>query len=352
VSYSYKVKKQFKEILLMKRNIFYLSLSILFLFQVGFAQEMVKTSDGSGDEARGYLIGPGDVIEGKVLGEEQFNFTARIDENGRFEVPFVNEPIMAKCQTERQIRTAVKEHLSKYLRTPLVSVQVKERRKPVPVTVTGEVRSPAQFEMRRQDQTLMELLAAANGVTEDAGGVVRVYRPYLPMCAEADREANWKAESNNGIEVPSRLYSISSIQKGGRESNPIVYPGDLILVEKASPVYINGEVNRPQGVYIKERGLSLSQALGMVGGPKDRAKMKDVKIYRLKPNSQDREVISVNLLAIQKGEAKDMMLQPYDVIDFDKKKKGIGEIILETLVKSGTGVISGIGYGLPNRVLY
>ena len=335
----------------MTRNIFCISLAILFLFQVGFAQELIKASNTSDKPIRGYLIGPGDVIEGKVLGEDQFNFTARIDENGRFEVPFVNEPIVAKCQTEREVRVKVKEHLSKYLRTPLVSVQIKERRKPIPVTVFGEVRTPSQVELRRE-ATLMELLASANGVTEDAGGVVRVYRPYLPMCAEADREANWKAESNDGIDVPSRLYSLSSIQKGGRESNPVVYPGDVILVEKASPVYINGEVNRPQGVYIKEGGLSLSQALGMVGGPRDRAKLKAVKIYRLKPNSQDREMISVNLVAIQKGQAKDIMLEPYDVIDFEKKRKNVGEIILDTLIKTGTGTISGIGYGLPNRILY
>ncbi|NNF00841.1 MAG: hypothetical protein HKN25_17630 [Pyrinomonadaceae bacterium] len=336
----------------MKRSIFCLSLSILLLIQAGFAQEIVKTSSGADDKIRGYLIGPGDIIEGKVLGEDQFNFTARIDENGRFEVPFVNEPIMAKCRTEGEVRATVKKHLSKYLRTPLVSVQIKERRKPIPVTVYGEVRTPSQVELRRKDPTLMELLAAVSGVTEDAGGVVRIYRPYLPMCAESDREANWNAESNDGVEVPSRLYSLSSIQKGGKKSNPIIYPGDVIFVDKASPVYINGEVNRPQGIYIKERGLSLSQALGMVGGPRDRAKLKDVKIYRLKPNSQDRRVISVNLLAIQKGEAKDMMLEPYDVIDFEKKKKNIGEIILDTLVKTGTGAISGIGYGLPNRVLY
>ena len=38
-----------------------------------FAQEPAPSAN-----SRGYLIGPGDVIEGKVLGEPDFNFTATV----------------------------------------------------------------------------------------------------------------------------------------------------------------------------------------------------------------------------------------------------------------------------------
>ena len=254
-------------------------------FQAAFAQNFtdVKTNN------KGYLLGPEDKIQVKVLGESQFDFEAVIDQNGRFRVPFAgDEPVDAKCRTENELRKEVEDRFSKYLKNPTVSLSVAERRPPIPVSVYGEVKSQGQVELRREAR-LMELLAVSNGVTEDAGGTVSVFRTQIPMCSESNEEANWQIESNNGDSVPSRMYSLSSVIQGKKEANPIIYPGDVIVVEKASPVYINGEVGQSTGIYIKEGGLTLSRALAMVGGVRDEAKIKNIKIYRLKPNSQDRE---------------------------------------------------------------
>ena len=53
------------------------------LFQTAFGQTIAPQL-----EKGGYLIGPGDVITGRVLGESQFDFTATIGEDGKFQVPF------------------------------------------------------------------------------------------------------------------------------------------------------------------------------------------------------------------------------------------------------------------------
>ena len=160
------------------------------------------------------------------------------------------------------------------------------------------------------------------------------------------------AKTDDELDVPSRLYSISDIKQGKEESNPIIYPGDLIVVEKSSPVYITGEVMQPQGVRLAEGGLPLTQAIAMVGGVRREAKTKDIKIYRLKDNSKDREIISVNYDLIKKGEQKDVMLQPYDIIEVDKSKKSIAQTILEIATGVGRTALSGFGNTLPTRVLY
>jgi len=77
---------------------------------------------------KGYLIGPGDEITGKVLGEEQFDFVATVDENGKLEVPFFETPIDAKCLTERELRTAITKLLSKFLKSPQLSLRVTDRK--------------------------------------------------------------------------------------------------------------------------------------------------------------------------------------------------------------------------------
>ena len=299
----------------------------------------------------GYLVGPGDKIEGKVLGEEQFGFMAYVDENGNFFVPFDEEPINAKCRTEREIRTEVTKRIAKYVRNPMVSVFVSERRKPIPVTVYGEVRNPRQYELYREAR-LMELIASSGGVNEEAGGIVRVFRPQLPVCAERTRAESWREESNDGLEVPSRMYSLSSIQTGKKESNPIVYPGDIVVVEKAAPVYFTGEVNTKTGVYIKEGGLSLTQAIAMVGGVRERAKIKDVRVYRKRGNNKDREIITVDLVAIKKKAAQDIMLEPYDIIDVGRKKKSIGEVLYEVATGAIRQASSAVVTGGTRGIVY
>ncbi|MGI8544576.1 MAG: SLBB domain-containing protein [Aridibacter sp.] len=331
----------------MKRNILFTFALLVLSIQVAFAQNIPDVRP----ELTGYLLGPGDKIQVKVLGEDQFNFETQIDQNGRFRVPFVEgKPLDAKCRTENDLREEVEERYSKYLKNPTISLTISERRPPIPVSVSGEVNSPGQVELRREAR-LIELLNISNGPKEEAAGTVRVFSTQIPMCSDADAIANWNTESNNGATVPSRLYSISSVMDGKKEANPVIYPGDVIVVEKASPVYINGEVNQPTGLYIKERGLSLSQALAMVGGPRDKANLKEIKIYRLKANSQDREIIPINFKEIQAGK-NDVMLEPYDIIDVDKRKKGIGEIIFETVTGAARGGLGQLTTGGITKILY
>jgi len=316
------------------------------LLPTAFGQDVFTKPEAQ----RGYLVGPGDVITVKVLGEEQFDAVATVDEDGKFQVPFFEQPIDARCRTEKELRSEVTKLLSKYLRNPQISVRVTERKSRRPATIFGEVRNPQQVELRREAR-LLELISFSGGETSDAGGTVQVFRTQPPMCVEDTEEINWRAGAQNGLDVPSRIYSLASLRQGKEEANPIIHPGDVIVVQKASPVYITGEVGVPQGIYLKEGGTSLVEAIAKVNGVNRRAKTKDIKIYRLKANSKDREIISVNYDQIKKGMQKDVMLQPYDIIEVDKSKKTIGEVLLEAVTGAATSGIAGFG-GLPTRVLY
>jgi polysaccharide export outer membrane protein len=293
------------------------------LAQTVFAQQTIPAVN-----TRGYLVGPGDVIEGKVLGERDYDFTATVDEDGNFEVPFFDKPVPAMCRTEKDLRMDVTKLISKYVRNPQVSVQVKERKSRPPATIYGEVRAQQRVDLQRKAR-LLDLLAFAGGVTEKAGGMIQVFRTQPLMCGEPGEINEWKAESNNGTDVPSRIYSLSSVRLGQDESNPVIYPGDIIVVQKAPTVYVIGQVMALKEISLTEGGLSLTEALAQAGGFNREAKTKDVKIRRLKANSREREIISVNFDQIRKGQQKDIMLEPNDIVEVDKSKKGIGEILLE-----------------------
>src|SRR5687768_17604874 len=101
------------------------------------------------ETAKGYTMGPGDVVRGTVAGEEVYNFLSTVDENGLLEVPFSDKPIMARCRTEAQLKTELVGMLGKWLRKPQLSLQIERKSRP-PVTVHGEVNRPQQILLMRK----------------------------------------------------------------------------------------------------------------------------------------------------------------------------------------------------------
>lgn len=315
-----------------------------------FAAAQTTNGPASPADEKGYLLGPGDEVTGKVMGEPQFDFVATVDEDGKIAVPFFDKGVPAQCFTERQVRDDVEKLLAKYLKNPQLSLRVTDRKSRPPATIYGEVRTPQQVILTRRT-TLLELLSFSGGVNEEAGGMIQVFRTRKPVCEEDKAENNMWGGSD-ALDVPSRMYSLSSLRLGKEEANPEIFPGDVIVVQKASPVYITGEVIQPQGIYLKEGGLSLSEAIAKIGGVRREAKTKDIKIYRLKSGSKDREIISANYDLIREGKQKDIMLEPYDIVEVDKSKKSVGQIILDVVAGAGRTALGGFGNALPTRVLY
>jgi polysaccharide export outer membrane protein len=318
--------------------------TILTFFTAAAQQIQVPEPD------RAYLIGPGDEVVVKVLGEPQFDFTATIDDEGMIQVPFFDDRINAKCRTEQDLRVDVAKMMSKYLRNPMVSLRVTERKSRPPTSVIGEVRQPQGVILIRQTR-LRELLAFVGGQTEDAGGMVQVFRTRSPLCSGGGDTTTALRPSDD--DAPYRLYSLNAMNTGkDNDTNPLVYPGDVVLVQKAAPVYVTGEVRAPQGIRLAESGTSLTQAIAMVGGMSREAKTSSIKIYRVKEGKKDREVLTADLKLIKAQKQNDIMLEPYDIVEVDKAKESIGMAILRIAIGAGKSSITSLTGGVGYRVMY
>jgi len=289
------------------------------------------------DSAKGYLVGPGDEITGKVLGEPQFDFVSTVDENGHIEVPFFDKPVNARCRTESELRTEISKLLAKYLKNPQLSLRVTKRDSRPPVSLFGEVKEQQKFQLTRRVQ-LLELIAYAGGESEKSGGVVQVFRTLGPVCSSPDDPNRWASSSESGTSVPMRQFSLTDLRKGNQQANPEILAGDIIVVQKAAPVYVIGEVISPKELALPDGGLPLTQAIAMASGVNREARTKSVKVYRVKPGATEPEVFAVNYDAIRKGEEKDVMLQAMDIVEIGKAPKSFGQILME------------FATGLPNRI--
>ena len=300
-----------------------------------------------------YLLGPGDVVDIRVFGQPDLSSNAQIDSDGNLSsLPFLDKPIKAKCRTDKEVQKDIAAAYAKLIKNPQVSVRIAERLSRQPATVFGAVRQPTRVEMKRKVR-LNELMAVSGGFTERAAGTIQILHTEPLMCPEPGEEK--EAEPIDGTSIPLKIVQISELRSGKQEANPIIRPGDYILVTEAEPVYITGAVLSPGGVYLRDQ-LMLSRALAMVGGPRKEAKLSDVKVYRQIAGSANQEVLHVDVAAIRKNQKPDFLLQAYDVIEVPEAGMFSSSRIASTLLSAVSGgmtnAVSATTGALPTRVIY
>lgn len=316
-----------------------------------------SVSQSSGMDIQGskaYLLGPGDVLDIRVFGQPELSTSnAQIDSDGNLSsLPFLETPIPAKCRTDKQVQKDIAAAYAKFINNPQVSVRIAERNSRQPATVFGAVRQSARIEMKRKVR-LNELIAVSGGFTERASGTIQILHTEPLMCPEPGEEE--AAKPIDGTQIPLQIVKIAELRSGKGEANPVIRPGDYVLVTEAEPVYITGAVAAPNGVYLRDQ-LTLTRALAMVGGTRKEAKLTEVTIYRQIPGSTKQDIIKVDVAAIKKNQKPDVLLQAYDVVDVPEASMfspgRLGPTILSALTGGMASAISNTGMYLPQRVIY
>ena len=279
-----------------------------------------------------YLLGPGDVVEVRVFDQNNLNSIASVDSDGNLSsLPFL-EPIPARCRSERQVQRDIAAAYSRLINDVQVYVRIMERNSRPAASVYGAVRQSTRVSVLRK-QRLNEVIAVAGGFTDKAAGTIQILHTEPVLCPESGDEP--AALPIDGTAIPLQIVKISDMQDG--TVNPVIRPGDHILVTEAEPVYITGSVVSPGSIMMRNQ-LTLSRALAMVGGTRKDAKLDEIRIYRRKPGSPaEQEILKVNFEAIKKSKQLDVFLEPYDVIDVSETGIFNGKSWLDLVISSLMG---------------
>jgi protein involved in polysaccharide export with SLBB domain len=175
------------------------------------------------------------------------------------------------------------------------------------IVVNGAVRAPGHLKVW-DDMNLAQVLAMVGGVTERAGRIVQITHSALGSgCDESARAASDKPVER------TEVYDLQDVRHG--KANPLLLPGDVVTVSGAAMIYVTGRVLTPRAI-IPKAPTTITQAIAAVGGVQPDALIERVKIYRrLYGNSSNAEIIVVDLRAIKKKRAEDIVLQPYDIVE-------------------------------------
>ena len=285
-----------------------------------------------------YRIGPGDVLDVRVFNKPQFSREGvRVDGRGMIRMPFIEGEIQAACMTEQQLADDIGTRYVDYLRSPQVDVFIREFQSQ-PVAVLGAVRAPSRFQLQRRVR-LLELLSFAGGPTENAGRTIQiVHTTTSAACNDAG-----KLETNEMEASALDNYKLDETLNGADDANPFVRPGDVVSIAEADQAYVVGNVLRPSAIPLKE-SITVSRAIAMSGGLMPDTKTDRVRIVRQPPGSASKTEIFVDLKAIDRRNAEDVVLQAGDIIHVPVSG---GKRLLRSLIGA---VVPSIAQ-LPTRVI-
>jgi polysaccharide export outer membrane protein len=264
------------------------------------------------DLYRDYKIGPEDLLEISVFEEEKLNKTVRVSSQGNISLPLLGI-LRVKGLTANELEKEIRDLLAeKYLQDPHVSVFIKEYRSQR-IAVIGAVEKPGVFEVSGQ-KTVLDMLAMAGGLKvsheDGAGQLLFLIRP--PRLEE--EIAKEKKGSDEQISKTFVIDLEELLVKGDLTLNLPLIHGDVINIPVSGKVFVGGEVKSPGGFPLKGKKMTVSQAIVMAGGLIFEANGEETKIFRFTGKSSEKEVLTVNVYAIQKGQSEDPYVKENDII--------------------------------------
>src|SRR5580704_3437080 len=189
-----------------------------------------------------YIIGNGDLLSIDVFDVKELSRDVRVSQTGTIGIPLVPVRLHIAGLTEIQAEQKISEVLEAngLVSHAEVSITIKER-KSKPITIVGAVVHPLVYQADRQ-VTLLEVLAEAGGLANDAGDQVIVTRA-VPQMTFDDTET---PPRNPADAAPGKSQSIRPEAKTAAPASspsPVgtaAEPPDLPAPDNSSPKSANG----------------------------------------------------------------------------------------------------------------
>jgi polysaccharide biosynthesis/export protein len=260
-------------------------------------------------------IGANDLLAVSVYGAPELTRTVRVSQDGSIRLPMVKEKIEARGLMPAELEQRITQALvsDEILVDPAVTVTVAEYHSR-PISVVGAVHRPLTFQAYGKT-TLLEALARAEGLAEDAGSEILVTRA-------------------SGVE---RIPVKALIDSPDPKLNVTLEGGEEVRVPQAGRVFVVGNVKKPGAFRIEDAsGMTVLKALAMAEGLAPYA-TRQAYIYRHGTEEP------VDLRKILDRKSPDMTLAASDIFYIpDNRKARMTANLLEKTVGFAASTASGI----------
>lgn len=245
-------------------------------------------------EAPNLAIGPGDVLDVQVFDTPELSSdTVRVSQTGQVSLPVLGTVEVAGLNTNQAARRIESELRTRNIMfEPHVTVSVVEYATQG-VTLLGEIKTPGVYPTFG-DRRLLDMIALSGGLTPTAGKLVTIAHRSDPG-------------------HPDLIMLVPNAAHLGSQINPIILPGDTVVVGRAGIVYILGAVIRPGGYLVdNNEHVSLMQALTLAGGWDKAAALSKARLIRKVPEGH--KELDLDLKRVLNGRQADIRVENGDIL--------------------------------------
>lgn len=194
-------------------------ITIIFFMLIACGSVPVKLPAQPADAGRlssNYLIGPGDVLDVFVWRNPEISIAVPVRPEGKISTPLV-EDMVAAGKTPTQLARDIEEVLSKYIKSPVVTVIVKNfvGTFSEQIRVVGQAVNPRALSFR-SNMTLLDVMIEVGGLTEFAAG---------------NNAKIIRHENGHEVTLPVKLKSL--LQDGDISANRLMKPGDILIIPES-----------------------------------------------------------------------------------------------------------------------
>lgn len=266
-----------------------------------------------------YRIGANDVLEISVWQSPDLNQTVTVRFDGRISFPLIGELPVAGMTTS-ELSAEIGERLREFIRSPQVSVTVKEFQSRQ-VLVLGKVGRPGIYPLRGP-MKLLEILTAAGlnlpDIDPKAITVIRASGEVLRLDLEAllyrhDVRQNIDLRAGDNIFVPAK-------------------PEATATGPRAKEIMVLGEVNKPAAYsFPSDRTVTVKELLLSAGGLTANASLQGAKVIR---SDRIQEPTDLNRLIFNADMSHNLSLYAGDVL-YVPKRRDIRVYVLGMVQRQG-----------------
>lgn len=253
--------------------------------------------------ASDYLLGPGDEVDIRVFGYDEYTGTQLVLPDGTITLPVVGR-MVAAGQTPALLAQNITGQLQALLVEPVVTVRV-SRLRPLLVNITGEVQRPGPIQLRALTG---EGTTSVTGESVLSAGSIPTVSTAIASAGGITKNADvrnvvLKRQRLAGETVSVKLNLWEAVRSADNTPDVILRDGDTLFIPKATEateidpkllsrstlapktvrITVFGEVKSP-GEHQVAPDSTISKAVGVAGGPTKEANLAAVAYVRLNEN--------------------------------------------------------------------
>lgn len=248
-----------------------------------------------------YVVGPGDVLDVLLYGNQNHAYQMNVDRDGR-----INFPELGPIRVGGQLFSAVQAEIDARVQHQMIGVRASvtmSQTRSIQMFVMGDAFDPGSYTVTGLG-TITSALYAAGGI--DSTGSLR----------------NIELKRNGVVVDKLDLYDL--LIHGDTTHDARLLEGDAVFVPPVGPtVAVDGEVERPAIYEIKEEDEP-SEAVALAGGLMPDADTARATLTRIEPNGQ-RKVFPLDLTAVS---GRDQGLRNGDYIYVPRLKPALDSAVV------------------------